>query len=199
METTRTFVALPLSEDLETQIRKVQRELARLVPNCVRWVKPEQAHLTLAFLGNVLVDQHQQLLFRVERTAQAFAPPRLALGGVGCFPDVRRPRVVWVGLEGEIVKLRQIQQEVSNATQGFGEHQEERDFHPHLTIGRINRVRGGATDSFGEALRLLADSPAIEWIPQRIHVIASQLSPSGPVYRDLGVVPFLGHSAEAKG
>ncbi|HEY1408673.1 MAG TPA: RNA 2',3'-cyclic phosphodiesterase, partial [Promineifilum sp.] len=107
MTTLRTFIALPLPDEAKVVLRSVTQALSVRVPDkAVRFVRPEQVHLTLRFLGDTNVDQLPAIMDVVDRIADGRAPILLQLDEVGCFPNVQRPRVIWVGLTGEINQLQ---------------------------------------------------------------------------------------------
>src|SRR5687767_6154006 len=106
----RAFIALPLDPVLAAEIRKVQQRLDA-PDGAVRWISPEQLHLTLRFLGNVAADRLDDLATALRRAcAHADAAPfRITLEGAGCFPSTKSPRVVWIGIQGDLEPLRKLQ------------------------------------------------------------------------------------------
>src|SRR2546430_2441511 len=134
----RAFIAIALEPGSIAGLQKFQQELqAKLLGNPVRWVKPQQIHLTLRFLGHVPKDSLDDLAAVLNRAGAGVAPLRLVLEGAGCFPNRDSPRVVWVGIQGDLDSLRRLQAQIEQEAQTFGDHTEERVFQPHLTIGRV--------------------------------------------------------------
>ena len=97
----RTFVAVTLPGAAQAELGRVGAVLAGQVPpGSVRWVQPEQIHLTLRFLGETAVSQLPAITSSLDKVGQQTGPLTLRLGRVGCFPNCKRPRVIWAGLEG---------------------------------------------------------------------------------------------------
>lgn len=190
-ETVRTFIALKIPSDLADALADVQRSLkTRMPPGSVRWTRVDQIHLTLRFLGNVAIGDVDLLRERIQAASAQTAPLSLELGGIGCFPDSRNPRVIWVGVGGEIERLRSLQTAVEVACGEIAGHEERREFSPHLTIGRVKpgdrrgvRVGGAAVEGF-KAGTLGG------WVAATLHLIRSDLSAEGPRYTDLAEFPL---------
>ena len=113
----------------------------RLPPDCIRWVKSDSVHLTLKFLGQVPSDQIELITLSLKNALAAQHAFTLEVAGVGCFPDLHRPRVIWVGVKEEAAghQLQHVQRVVENAISPLGYPTEARDFSPHLTLGRLAR------------------------------------------------------------
>jgi 2'-5' RNA ligase len=183
----RSFLAIELPEALKEVILGYIQVL-RQVPSQIKWVSAHQNHLTLKFFGSIApetVGRISQALVKVVSDNPQFD---LALKGIGAFPNLFRPRVIWTGLGGDTEKLRGFFQTIDQALVPLGIPQEERPFHPHLTLGRnkINQVN--------EPLyRLLSNWPEKESPSFRVEEVVlfqSDLKPSGPVYTRLGIFPL---------
>ncbi len=139
-ETLRTFIALPLSESMINKLRKVQSMLRRQCPaQAVRWVNPENIHLTLFFLGDILPNRVQPIEEALDVVARYVQPITVSVQGIGAFPNVHRPRVIWLGVEEPTGKLALLHQAVNEAMTKVGFQPEKRRFSPHLTLGRLKR------------------------------------------------------------
>ena len=139
-QTLRTFVALPLSEDMHAQLAQVQTRLRRSCPaGSVRWVKPERIHLTIFFLGDVLPALLEPAREALGVVARHVSPFTFRVEGLGVFPNPRRPRVIWVGITDSNGRLALLHQAVNEALSQAGFRPEERAFNPHLTLGRVKR------------------------------------------------------------
>jgi 2'-5' RNA ligase len=189
----RAFVALSLPPQVLDHVGQVQRRLRQdPAARPVRWSRPDQVHLTLKFVGNVPGDELERLRAALSAVCTGQPSLELALTGLGCFPHTRHPRVVWIGLGGDLGRLADLQRRIEDALRGFGDHVEERrPFHPHLTLGRVN--------AHGEEGRKLADLLARErvppleaWTVHRVDLIRSELRPQGAHHTLL-------HSAELSG
>ncbi len=139
-ETWRTFVALPLPQPMIQALADVQGQLKRLCPpRSVRWVTPDNIHLTLAFLGEILPSRVPAVQAALSSVSRNLAPFPFTVGGLGAFPSARRPRVVWVGLGDPDGRLELVYQAVNEALRSVGFTLEQRPFKPHLTLGRVGR------------------------------------------------------------
>jgi len=180
----RCFAAVEVSSPQVRQalVRACDELRRALGPDAgrVKWVRPDQFHFTLRFFGELGPAEVVEAAEALRRTAAATAPFRLTVAGLGAFPSVRSPRVIWAGTgEGreELVALaRRLEDELAAA--GFG--REARPFEPHLTLGR---VRPGA-DVALPLSRLLARPPASYggWQVDRVVLMQSELFPAGPRY-----------------
>jgi len=188
-ETYRTFIALPLSEQIHAQLDDVQRDLRRVCPEgCVRWVKPDSIHLTIFFLGDVLVSRIDPIRAALVAVARNISPFPYTVRSLGAFPNLKRPRVIWVGVGDPSGRLAVLHQAVNEAIANVGFTPEDRPFSPHLTLGRVNR-RAARNDvrRLGEAL---ADAKRIaidlgEDQAQEIVLFRSILKSTGAEYTPL--------------
>ena len=183
----RAFVAVSVPAELKAAIAKTQRQLQnRAGTNAIRWTAEAQWHLTLKFYGNVASEQVPALTGALRAACQPIRPFSISLGGVGCFPSWQKPGAIWIGVGGDITALETLQKDVEQRTAGFGSHSEKRDFHPHLTVGR---VKGSACDTraAGQAFRDQHIPDLGEWEVREIELIQSTLSPRGSSYQALGV------------
>jgi 2'-5' RNA ligase len=181
MTTIRAFIAIDLTPAVKDVLGSVARELGgRVARGVVRWVRPEQMHLTLTFLGDTPLDRLPAVRQAMDAAAGASAPFALQLDGLGCFPNRSRPRVVWVGLAavggGESAPLLALKAALDEALAPLGWPPEERPFRAHLTLGRVKDERAA------RGVDWTADVPGLEIPVTAIHLIESQLRPDGPVY-----------------
>jgi 2'-5' RNA ligase len=176
--TVRTFIALPVAAEIKEALAGISRRLDHnIAPRAVRWVKPAGMHLTLRFLGDTavpLLPHIRQALDEIKA-----APFTLQLGRLGAFPQQKRPRVIWIGLQGAEQSLLELQQAVAGALTPLGWEPERRPFHPHLTLGRVKNI-GGVRH-----LEWELDGPALRWQVTAVQLIQSDLLPAGPAYTTL--------------
>src|SRR5205814_3320594 len=118
----------------------------------------------------------------------------LHLENIGCFPDPKNPRVVWVGINGELDSLRRLQAQVELETLGFGDHREERVFEPHLTIGRVTS-RGKTSRQVGELVGRVSTRQPGGLTVRQIHLMRSELAPEGARYTDLATAHLVAPNA----
>ena len=115
-----------------------QTELRRIVPpKAARWVRREQFHLTLKFLGNVPVSRVDELIKAGRRACQSCSPLQLRAREIGFFPNARAPRVVWVGISDLEDRLAAVWKAVQSATQSFTRESVEAEFTGHVTLARV--------------------------------------------------------------
>src|SRR5438552_3046250 len=184
----RAFIAIALEPGLTVELEKIQRQFqARISRDAVRWAKPEQLHLTLKFLGHVSRHHLADLAACLKRAPPGIAPFQLALEGAGCFPNMKNPRVVWIGINGELDSLRRLQAHVEQLTPGFGDQKEKRPFQAHLTIGRV-KAHGKQAQIVGAVLEGASVPPLGHWTVGQFHLMQSDLSPEGARYTTLATV-----------
>jgi RNA 2',3'-cyclic 3'-phosphodiesterase len=196
----RLFVAIELPEPLLEGMAEVQQGLKRrLGTDAVRWVDPHSCHLTLKFLGDTDEGKVAGLKEALADACAAAAAMELHLSGLGVFPNARRPRVVWVGLDGSLVGLAELQAQVEKAIGRLGFPPEERAFSPHLTLGR---VRDGATTAdYGAIAAALSAAPTVPaaTLPVReVSLMRSVLRPQGAEYTCLFAAPLPAVAAGAQ-
>ena len=178
----RSFIAIGLPEATRQTLAAVQKHLKQSGAG-VRWVKPSSIHLTLKFLGNIHPTQVEDIALAVAQEVRDEPPITLGAAGLGAFPGRRKPRVIWIGMEGEVQRLTRIQARVENALEPLGFVREKRPFRPHLTIGRVKDHR---------KLQALIDAMAELKIPKfdsfdvtEIILYKSDLRPTGAIYTKL--------------
>jgi 2'-5' RNA ligase len=166
----RLFIALPMPEAVQQQIAAITAGLSeRDWP--VRWVAAESAHLTLQFLGETPPERAELLRLGLGQAIARHAPFSLFTGDLGVFPDLHRPRVLWLGLNGDTDQLAALHRDIGRQLQEleFEVEADTRRFHPHITLGR---VRDEAPASLGAEIARAFDSPEVRDLvlnkPQRI-------------------------------
>lgn len=136
----RAFIALNLPKKERQRIHRAAR-LLRDAELPVRWVEPDNLHITLKFLGELRPERLQAVEETLARVAEGTAPFTLNLSGFGAFPTIRRPRVIWLGVDAT-PELRCLKQDLEWALSDCGFDAETRAFHPHLTLGRADAGDG---------------------------------------------------------
>jgi len=182
----RAFIAIEVPEAIRIALDAMNGRLReRLDARDLRvsWVRPENMHLTLRFLGDVTDGQIAGISTHMDEACRAEAPFPLEIAGTGAFPNPRRPSVIWVGagpLEGP---LGRIQEACEAAAQAAGLAPEEKAFHPHLTLARIKEWRG--SQPLMERLEREKDVRAGEFTVRDVTLFSSALTSRGPIYRRL--------------
>jgi 2'-5' RNA ligase len=190
----RAFAALELPAPVLARLGAVLAALPAAVPRgSVRWARPEGIHLTLQFYGEVKPEQLPALQAALAGVAAVAAPLTLDLAGLGAFPNPARARVVWVGVQGDLEALRRLQQAVEAAGQGLGFRPEERGYHPHLTLGRVNQpLRPADQGRLAEALGRTPVPAGAPFHLAELSLMRSELRPGGAVYTRLSAAPLGG-------
>ena len=179
---TRTFIAIEIPVKVKDLIASHVERFKGLAPRGVKWVDPKTCHLTLVFLGNVPNDR-LPTLFRIVDAVGADSPPlRLKTGLLGAFPDPRRPRILWLGLEGDTQLLAVTQRRLQDALETDGFPREQRAFKPHITLGR---ARGKGLIPLPEAALNGQAEDALAFEVRDIVLMSSILTSSGPIHTPL--------------
>jgi len=187
--TRRLFVAVSPPDPVRRRIALVAEALrAAAAGKDVRWVADENVHVTLQFLGAVPGERVASVEGVVRAAAAAGRPISLEVAGAGGFPSARRPRVVWLGLAGELAALGAVVTDLGARLAPLGFPPEERGFSPHLTLGRSRDPRGAA--GFAAALTTAAAAEPIPWRVADLVLFESHLSPKGPRYEALLRAPL---------
>jgi 2'-5' RNA ligase len=195
MEQIRSFVAIELEHELRTQLKRIQESLKdKGIVDRVRWVRPEGIHLTLKFLGDVPANRIQEIVPAMANSIEGVKPFSINLFGLGCFPSIARPNVIWVGVGGETGTLARLQADIEANLAVLGYPPEKREYTPHLTLGRVDR-RTGAADRrrLGMLIQTETVSSHSEMMVCEVSLMKSELSPAGARYTRLGAVQLEGH------
>jgi 2'-5' RNA ligase len=139
METIRAFIAVDLGEELRTALGRVQRILQRAHAD-VKWVKPENIHLTMAFLGNVSIDDIRPLETAMDRALRRVEPFTLKIGGTGTFGKPKHPGIIWAGIK-ESPPLTELHAKIVETLHAVDIEYDARPFSPHLTLGRVKSAK----------------------------------------------------------
>ncbi len=178
-EKTRAFIAFELPENVRAAIRNVQERFEAYRFH-VRWVKIANIHLTLKFLGNIGHEEIVPIETAILKAIADFKPLSLAAKGVGVFPGIKRPRVIWVGISGQTQLLMQLQKSIDEQLATIGFARENRSFKAHLTIGRVkSRIAPGQlAAAIGETTGFEPEPFAAD----SVILYQSDLQPAGPIY-----------------
>ena len=188
-EQIRCFVAIELPSEVKAGLASLRRELERHEHAFIKWVDPDAIHLTLKFLGNIPSKQVTRITKAIEEAAQSISPFHLEISQLGAFPNLKQPRVLWVGIGGELDKLLSLQRRVDSALTPLGFAKEERAFAPHLTIARLREGTSPVErKNFGELV--MSTSPEIKYYldVKDVSFMRSQLTPGGAIYTRLSIV-----------
>ena len=199
MAKTRTFVAIELESSLSRRVAGLIDRLRPYAPSA-RWVEEENLHLTLLFLGELSDQEVAEACSDAEWAARANQPFSMRLAGAGAFPDLARPRALWLGVSEGADPLKRLQADLDEALGHLVAKAENRPFIPHLTLARLNssaggrrsnnRRGGGTSPHLTEVLAGLADYDAGEQKVSELNVYSSELRREGPEYHVLARNPL---------
>jgi 2'-5' RNA ligase len=187
----RLFVALEPPEPARRRIAAAAAALRRAAGAAaadVRWVPEENLHLTIQFLGAVPDERVAAVEQAVADAAIAARPLSLEVKGAGGFPNARRPRVVWLGLAGDVAALSALAADLGRRLAPLGFAPEARAFSAHLTLGRARDPRGAP--GLGGSLAGAAQDDGVAWRAAELVLFESHLSPRGPRYEVVRRAPF---------
>lgn len=188
-ETHRAFIAVALPVHVTEALGELQQKL-RDFGIRMKYTDPENIHLTLKFLGDIRASDVEAINAQLSAAAGGFSPMTLSAAGMGAFPSIRRPRVLWTGVAGQRQRLEALQQEVENAMAAIGFEKEDRRFSGHFTLGRF---KGKAdADRLADAIRQFGSFTTEEFAADAVHLFESTLTPKGPIYRKLASHPLNG-------
>lgn len=181
-ETIRAFIAVELTDQVKETIRRFQDHLKPL--DCdISWIKPENVHLTLKFLGDVKIKMIPSITEALGRLCCDLRLFDAALTQPGVFPDLRHPRIVWIGLDDTEEKLTNLVESVETALGDIGFRKERRDFRAHITVGRVRTPKNAA--QLCEAIKGFSVPSGIKQSVGGIILFKSTLTSQGPVYDPL--------------
>ena len=183
----RCFVALEIPEPIQALLKPVQRHLQSEIHKGISWTKPGNFHLTLKFLGDVHPDAINNISKAIQRVTDTHPPFSIAFGGIGAFPNLSRPRVIWMGIKQGASTVSRLAKAV-NLELTHLDFSTDNRFHPHLTLARLRT----ATDL--EPLKnILRKYDTIVGGSMRVNEITlmeSQLHRNGAIYTPLSVRHF---------
>ena len=180
----RTFIGIDVGEDIRDRLVSLQEELAVIEPE-VKWVEPENLHLTLLFLGEVDQRETIDICRAAQKAIQEMPAFALSVEAVGCFPNIRRPRTLWVGVGKGSDEVCAVHDAIEAPLLEMGNYRREtRGYTPHVTLGRVRSER--PNDELAKALPKLQTWSAGEVAVTEVCVMSSVLKTDGPTYAVLG-------------
>lgn len=178
----RSFLAIEIPRTILKKIEEVQDDLKSSRAD-VRWVNPEKIHLTLKFFGNIDESRIDPIVKSIERPTQTISPFSLKVRGVGAFPHLKNPRVIWMGLVDGKEVLVSFQKQLEKELEKIGFEPEERAFHPHLTLGRMKSSKG--REELAGRMERHKEEEFGNFQVERVVLFKSDLKPTGPIYTPL--------------
>jgi RNA 2',3'-cyclic 3'-phosphodiesterase len=190
MNLLRSFIAVEIPGEIREAVGKAMAPLQKGIGSIVRWVPVENMHLTLKFLGDVSPTNIEMLSEMLRAESNLFHCFDLHLSGLGSFPNLKRPRVIYIGIQAPAT-LEALQRGIQSASRRLGYESEERGFSPHLTIGRVKQ---NVTSTEQQTIRRALEETRIDLLGtarvDSVHLYKSDLKPTGSVYTRLYSAPL---------
>ena len=191
MKVLRAFIAINLSPEIYQGLKQVAGQLEeRLLGAPIRWVPVDNIHLTVRFLGNVSISNLDLLTKILEVEASQHPTFEISAGELGAYPSIRRPRVIWIGIEAP-AELNTLQRGIEKEVARLGYAREKRAFSPHLTLGRVSR--NADSNDIRKISEVLCNCKVgfLGAVRVRdIHLYRSDLQPGGAIYTRLFTAPL---------
>ena len=182
----RSFIAIELPSKIKTELSGLVGRLSPKYQRSVKWVNPEGIHLTLKFLGSVPEEKISDIIDVLDDIASESHPFELCLDEVGAFPNLKSPRVAWVGISGNLHDLSSIHRKIENSIVHLGFEKEKRVFSAHLTIGRVkdstNKIERA---DIGRDLSVSAIKQSLPFSINGFTLMKSTLTPKGAIYEQI--------------
>ena len=176
----RSFIAIPVPDEGIRALKQVVADFDPEIGRYVRWVRPEGIHLTIKFMGNIPAGIVERVLGVLPLLTANLSPFSIQISGLGGFPNLRKPRVLWAGLDGDLGALRALQLEVDGAMADIGLPKEQRLFSPHLTLARVRReVSDGQLRKISEVVASGEIFATPAWTVNTISLMRTELDPAG--------------------
>lgn len=192
MDKIRAFIAVELPAELKQFLTRLQIRLKEDKQPRIKWVNPDSIHLTLKFLGNITPAMVEPITQAMNDAAQKTAPFKLNIQQPGAFPSLKRVQVVWVGLGGEVEKVKQLYQLLEANLTRLGFAAEQRSFKPHLTLARLgNEVAAEQRQYLGELIAGTEAKTDIVIEVDSISLMKSQLTREGAIYSRISSVRLI--------
>ena len=190
----RLFVSLELSPAAIEEIATFINDMPTMAGDNVRWTRRENVHLTLLFLGDTPTERIPAVREQLELAAANTGPFTLKLGETGAFPSYHSPKILWIGLDGDVKRLMQLQGRIEGALRSINFKPERRQFTPHITVGRAERdLEPQYAGDVGFSWRRSVLPPERAEIPvTEIQLLRSQFQDGHAVYSKLLSVPLGG-------
>lgn len=180
----RCFIAIEIPVEVQEAISEAISPIKGLAQESIKWVGPENIHLTLKFLGNTPESRIKSIEAALTRATEGFSPIKGEIKGAGAFPSLRRPSVFWVGLECPPA-LMELKKRLESGLAALGFELDDRPFSPHLTVGRVKRGCRLPKRRLAAAMEQLEAASFGTVDIQEIVLVKSDLRPGGPVYTRL--------------
>ena len=185
----RTFISVTLPKKIVSLSEMLQTTVISKKDN-LKWGNPGNIHLTLKFLGNTPFEAADEINEVLKEMVVSYDGMELNINGTGCFPKIERPRVLWLGVGGEVGQLQEFVRDLNKKMEKLGFPLDENKFIPHITLARIKYPPKDTPDV---SIYINTSYEPIKFNINRIRFMSSELFPNGPIYSILGT-HFLGEN-----
>jgi 2'-5' RNA ligase len=186
----RSFIAIELPSPIIEELSLVLKDI-RIESHAISWVRPSAFHLTLRFLGDISLDKVLPIREVLEECAGHTSPFNLRIEGLGAFPNISHPRVIWTGVLGEMDELRSLKGEMDDLLLPLGFALEPRSFTPHLTLARVkNEISSPDKESLQQKVTGKETKILSSFKVEFISLMESKLTPQGAKYNPLYQAPL---------
>lgn len=183
----RCFISVELPSAIKQDVSAVANALRKSDAD-IKWITPENLHITLKFLGNTEESLVPDIIVLLRKKLSPYPPFYIRITGAGCFPDKRHPKILWAGVE-DSDSLQSLQEAIEDAMAGLGYPREKKAFSPHLTLGRVRSQK-----RINDVLRRLEEFREVSFGAVEITSVSlmkSELKPAGAAYSTLAEIPFV--------
>jgi len=185
----RLFIAIELPLKIQKVLENIQEVLKKAKAG-IKWVKPDNIHLTLKFLGYVESSQIEPIKDKMRFAGEEFSPFEISLAkDVGVFPKINYPRVIWVGIDKGEAKITNLQKRLEDEMDELGFEKEKREFTPHLTLGRVKSLKS-EKEGLIQAIQSIHIDEEHRFNVSKLTLFKSILKQTGPIYEVLYEVPL---------
>ncbi len=183
----RTFIAIPLPGELLHRLTEIQTLLRKGIRSGVAWVNPTSIHLTLKFLGEINEKQLPDVRMKLADCLKNTSKFQLTSGGIGCFPGITNPKVLWSGIQMN-PNLEDIQFKIETTLSQIGFEKEERKFSPHLTLGRVKTgLLRPELEFLQKTIEQEAHHDPMIFVVNQVVLYKSDLTRSGAIYSAISI------------
>jgi 2'-5' RNA ligase len=185
----RLFIAIGLPEPVRHAIEKAQKELRAALPTkSIRWTRSDQFHLTMRFLGGVEAQRVDRLSDAVRRACAGAGVLQLRAARIGIFPGLRRPRVLWTGVDDRDGRLAELQHSIEAVTNAFTDEPPQDKFTGHVTLARCRDINRADASTLATLVQAMANRAFGDWTADSVDVIRSQPAPQGSRYATIATI-----------
>jgi RNA 2',3'-cyclic 3'-phosphodiesterase len=182
----RLFIAIEIPEQIKREIGELIDVLKKHDTD-IKWIMPDNIHLTLKFLGATSDSLVLKIRESLTTAVSSCEPFSITIQSAGAFPNDKYPRVLWTGIIDSHL-LKDLRDRIENSLSMIGFQRDDKEFHPHLTIGRVRSQKGML--SFMEEFRLFRDRHFGGFLADQVKLMKSELRPTGPLYTCLHMIPL---------